>query len=176
MPASGPGKSPIVSAMTGRPTAAKRAGSPLALRMRPSHCGFTRAITRSKILRPPIVRIGLSPPPMRRANPPASSTPGVASAPPGVASAPPGVASAPVGVAGAPLGVVGAPLGVAGISFIPLALARVARGLFRDKFQILVVDDALLPGQGDEALSARSSDQRQSDLAGEVDAPRGKPR
>ena len=36
-----------------------------------------RAITRSMIVRPPIVRIGLSPPPMRRASPPASKTPRV---------------------------------------------------------------------------------------------------
>ena len=77
MPASGPGKSATPSAMTGRPNAAKRAGSPLALRISPSHCGCSRAITRSRMVRPPIVRIGLSPPPMRRASPPASSTPGI---------------------------------------------------------------------------------------------------
>src|SRR4051812_45090334 len=64
--------------MTGSPKAAKREGSPLALRISPSHCGFSRAITRSRMLRPPMVRIGLSPPPLRRASPPASSTPGVA--------------------------------------------------------------------------------------------------
>src|SRR5258705_6383709 len=77
MPASGPGKSATPSAMTGKPNAAKRAGSPLALRMRPSHCGFSRAITRSRMVRPAIVRIGLSPPPIRRARPPASNTPGI---------------------------------------------------------------------------------------------------
>src|SRR5882757_9876307 len=64
--------------MTGNPNAAKRAGSPLAFRINPSHCGFNRAITRSRMVRPPIWRIGLSPPPIRRASPPASSTPGVA--------------------------------------------------------------------------------------------------
>src|SRR5436305_10960911 len=63
--------------MTGRPNAANRAGSPLALRISPSHCGFSRAMTRSRMVRPPMLRIGLSPPPMRRASPPASSTPGV---------------------------------------------------------------------------------------------------
>src|SRR4051812_4901457 len=141
MPASGPGKSCTVSAMTGRPNAANRAGSPLALRMRPSHCGASLAITRSKMLRPPIVRIGLSPPPMRRANPPARMT-----------------------------------AGVAGMSFIPLALARVTRGLFRDIIQVLVVDNALLAGQRDEPFAPRSSDQRQPDLTREIDAPRGKPR
>src|SRR4051794_39062683 len=78
MPASGPGKSATPSGTTGRPKLAKRAGSPLALRMRPSHCGASRAITRSRMVRPPIWRIGLSPPPIRRARPPASSTPGVA--------------------------------------------------------------------------------------------------
>src|SRR5216683_3311200 len=80
MPASGPGKFSTVSAMTGRPNAAKRAGSPLALRISPSHCGFRRAMTRSRMVRPPIRRIGLSPPPIRRARPPASNTPGVAGA------------------------------------------------------------------------------------------------
>ena len=63
------------SGTTGSPKSANRAGSPLALRMRPSHCGASRAITRSRIVRPPIWRIGLSPPPIRRARPPASSTP-----------------------------------------------------------------------------------------------------
>src|SRR5258708_3846004 len=77
MPASGPGKSATVSAITGSPKLANRAGSPLAFRMSPSHCGFSRAITRSRMVRPPIRRIGLSPPPIRRARPPASSTPGV---------------------------------------------------------------------------------------------------
>src|SRR5262245_2708634 len=77
MPASGPGKSATPSAMTGRPNAAKRTGSPLALRISPSHCGASRAMARARIVRPPMVRIGLSPPPMRRASPPASSTPGI---------------------------------------------------------------------------------------------------
>src|SRR3984957_14101884 len=77
MPASGPGKFSTVSAMTGRPNVANRAGSPLALRMSSSHCGSSRAITRSRMVRPAIWRIGLSPPPIRRARPPASSTPGV---------------------------------------------------------------------------------------------------
>src|SRR5277367_1427143 len=76
MPASGPGKFSTVSAMTGNPKRANRAGSPLALRTSPSHCGVSRAITRSRMVRPPIRRIGLSPPPIRRASPPASSTPG----------------------------------------------------------------------------------------------------
>src|SRR5450755_2779334 len=77
MPASGPGKFSTVSGITGRPKPAKRVGSPLALRISPSHCGFNRAITRSRMVRPPIWRIGLSPPPIRRARPPASNTPGV---------------------------------------------------------------------------------------------------
>src|SRR6266852_3487966 len=77
MPASGPGKFSTVSAMTGRPNAANRAGSPLALRISPSHCGFSRAMTRARMVRPPIWRIGLSPPPIRRARPPASNTPGI---------------------------------------------------------------------------------------------------
>src|SRR3954464_8110186 len=141
MPASGPGKSCTVSAMTGRPNAPNRLGSPLALRMSPSHCGFSRAITRSRMVRPPMLRIGLSPPPMRRAKPPASSTPGVA-----------------------------------GISVIPLALARMARGFLCDVIEILVVDDALLAGQRNEALAPCASDQGQSDLPCEIDAPRRKSR
>src|SRR4051794_3254474 len=141
MPASGPGKSATLSAITGRPNAANRAGSPFALRIRPSHCGASRAITRSRMVRPAMVRIGLSPPPMRRASPPASSTPGVA-----------------------------------GTSVIPLALARVAGGFLRDIVEILVVDDTLLSRQRDEALAARPSDQRQSDLPRKIDAPCGKAR
>src|SRR5258706_4939476 len=77
MPASGPGKSATVSAITGSPKLANRAGSPLAFRMSRSDWGFSRAITRWRMVRPPIRRIGLSPPPIRRARPPASSTPGV---------------------------------------------------------------------------------------------------
>ncbi len=77
MPASGPGKSSTLSAITGRPNDANRAGSPLALRISPSHCGASRAITRSRMVLPAISRIGLSPPPIRRARPPASMTPDV---------------------------------------------------------------------------------------------------
>src|SRR5665647_3774804 len=119
MPASGPGKFSTVSAITGKPKLANRAGSPLALRTRSSHCGCNRAITRSSMVRPPMVRIGLSPPPIRRASPPASSTPGVC--------------------------------GVSLVTFAALAL--VTRRFFFDESEILVVDDALLPRQRDEALA-----------------------
>src|SRR3954447_6620302 len=44
--------------------------------MSPSHCGFSRAMTPSRMGGAPMLRIGLSPPPMRRAKPPASRTPG----------------------------------------------------------------------------------------------------
>src|SRR5256885_5412447 len=163
MPASGPGKSATVSAMTGSPNAANRAGSPLALRMSPSHCGFSRAITRSRMVRPAIWRIGLSPPPIRRARPPASSTPGVA--------------GASVDVAGASFDVAGASFDVAGNSVVTLgALALVSRGFFLDESEVLVVDDALLARQRDEAFSPRASDQRQSDLPRQIDAPGGKTR
>src|SRR6266404_1326905 len=149
MPASGPGKSATVSDITGSPNAANRAGSPLALRMSPSHCGFSRAITRSRMVRPPIQRIGLSPPPIRRARPPASSTPGVA----------------------------GASLDVAGASVVTLgALALVTRGFLLDKGEVLVIDDALLAGQRDEAFSPCAPDQRQSDLPRQIDAPGRKAR
>src|SRR5215216_1745398 len=153
IPASGPGKSATPSAMTGRPKDAKRAGSPLALRMRPSHCGFSRAITRSRMVRPAITRIGLSPPPIRRAKPPARSTPGMSSA---------------------PLGVAGASLDVA--SVIAFAFALVPRGFFLDIIEVLVEHDPLLAGQRDEAFSPRAPDQRQADLPRQFDAPGGEAR
>src|SRR6266404_5530542 len=156
IPASGPGKFSTVSAMTGRPNAAKRAGSPLALRMSRSHCGFSRAMTRARMVRPPISRIGLSPPPMRRASPPASSTPGVI---------------------GASLDVAGASFDVAGISVVTFAaLALVTDGFLFDEIEVLIVDDALLARQHDEPFSARAPDQRQSDLPRQIDAPRRKAR
>src|SRR5450759_2020479 len=156
MPASGPGKFSTVSAMTGSLKLAKRAGSPLALRMSPSHCGFSRAITRSRMVRPPIWRIGLSPPPIRRARPPASNTPGVA---------------------GASLDVAGASFDVAGNSVVTFAaLALVARRFLFDEGRVLIVNDALLARQRDEAFAARAADQRQSDLPRQVDAPGGETR
>src|SRR5205823_3851517 len=119
---------------------AKRAGSPLALRISPSHCGFSRAITRSRMVRPPMVRIGLSPPPIRRARPPASSTPGIFHA---------------------SLDVARASLDVASVVTV-FALALVPRCFFLDVVKVLVEHDACLAGQCDEALAARASDQRQS--------------
>ena len=77
IPASGPAKPGTSSATTVRPVAAKRAGSPLALRIRAAHCGARRSIARSRIVRPAIALSGLSPPPIRRASPPARSTPSV---------------------------------------------------------------------------------------------------
>ena len=56
MPASGPAKSGTSSAITGRPVSAKRAGSPLALRIRRVHCGFIRSSTRARMVVPPIRR------------------------------------------------------------------------------------------------------------------------
>src|SRR3954463_12263257 len=147
MPASGPGKSATPSAMTGSPNAAKRAGSPLALRMRPSHCGFSRAITRSRMVRPAIVRIGLSPPPIRRARPPASNTPGIS----------------------------GASLDAALVVTV-FALALVPCRFFLDIVEVLVEHDALLSGQRDEAFSPRAADQRQADLSRQFDTPCGEAR
>ena len=54
MPASGPAKSGTSSGTTGKPVSAKRAGSPLALRMMPAHCGVSRVSTRSRMVVPPI--------------------------------------------------------------------------------------------------------------------------
>ena len=134
MPANGPGKSATVSAIAGSPNAAKRAGSPLALRMSPSHCGSSRAITHSKMVRPPIFRIGLSPPPIRRAKPPASSTPGIS-------------------------------------IVMAFAFPLMPRGFFFDESKILVVNDALFARQRNETLSAGASDQCQSDLSRQINAP-----
>src|SRR5205809_1137860 len=65
--------------------------------------------------------------------------------------------------------------GVRGVSVVTLgALARVSRGFFFDEGEVLVVDDALLARQRDEALAPRAPDQRQSDLPRQIDAPRGK--
>ena len=77
MPASGPAKSGTLSATTGRPVSAKRAGSPLALMMTRSHCGPMQASTRCRMVAPPMRIRALSPPPMRRARPPASTRPRV---------------------------------------------------------------------------------------------------
>src|SRR5713226_4694325 len=165
MPASGPGKFSTVSAMTGRPNAAKRAGSPLALRISPSHCGFRRAMTRARMVRPPIWRIGLSPPPIRRARPPASSTPGVIGASL--------VAGASLDVARASLDVARASLDVASLVTFA-ALALVTGGFLFDEIKVLIVDDALLARQRDEPFAARAPDQGQSDLPRQIDAPRRK--
>src|SRR5437879_8793434 len=94
------------------------------------------------MVRPPIWRIGLSPPPIRRARPPASNTPGVA--------------------------------GISVVTFAALAL--VTRRFFFDESKVLIVDDALLARQRDEPLSPRAPDQRQSNLARQIDAPRRKAR
>src|SRR5262245_65092308 len=148
MPARGPGKSATLSATTSKPNAAKRAGSPLALMISPSHCGFNRAITRSRMVRPAIRRIGLSPPPIRRARPPASSTPGISGAPLGVANAPPDAA----------------------LVVTRFALALVARGFFLDIVEVLVEHEPLLTRQRNEALATRAADKGQSDLPRELHA------
>src|SRR5262245_12201116 len=77
IPASGPAKSGTLSATTVSPVSAKRFGSPLALMMMPVHCADKVASTRSRIDTPPISMRALSPPPMRRASPPASTRPKV---------------------------------------------------------------------------------------------------
>src|SRR5262245_47873517 len=67
----------MLSAITGRRWRAKRAGSPLALSTIGSQAPRSRSRTRSRIATPPISISALSPPPMRRANPPASTSPRV---------------------------------------------------------------------------------------------------
>src|SRR3979411_3460855 len=106
--------------------------------MSPSLGAPSRATPRARMVRPPIWRIGLSPPPIRRARPPASNTPGVA-----------GNSVVTVG-----------------------ALALVTRRFLFDEIQVLIVDDALLARQRDEAFAAGTPDQGQADLPRQVDAPR----
>src|SRR2546423_190619 len=77
IPASGPAKSGTLSATTGSPNEAKRAGSPFALSTMPLVCGATRASARCKIVSLPMRISALSPPPMRRASPPARTRPNV---------------------------------------------------------------------------------------------------
>src|SRR4051812_47151148 len=77
MPASGPAKSGTLSVTTGNPNEAKRAGSPFALSTRPLTCGVSRASARCKMLSLPTRISALSPPPMRRASPPARTRPNV---------------------------------------------------------------------------------------------------
>ena len=77
MPASGPAKSGTLSATTGSPNEAKRAGSPFALSTMPLTCGVSRASARCRIVSSPIRISALSPPPMRRASPPARTRPNV---------------------------------------------------------------------------------------------------
>src|SRR3954453_10569788 len=67
----------MVSATTGRANDAKRAGSPLALSTKPLTCGVSRASARCKMVSFPMRISALSPPPMRRARPPARTRPWV---------------------------------------------------------------------------------------------------
>src|ERR1700736_2798429 len=77
MPARGPAKSGTLSATTGSPNEAKRARSPLALSTTPLACGVRRASARCKMVSLPMRISALSPPPMRRASPPARTRPKV---------------------------------------------------------------------------------------------------
>src|SRR5262249_36826186 len=79
IPARGPGKSATSSAMTGSLKRAKRAGSPLALSTMPVQAGASRSRTRSRMVASPMRISALSPPPMLRASPPASTSPQVGS-------------------------------------------------------------------------------------------------
>src|SRR5215470_13548474 len=80
MPARGPAKSGTLSATTGKPKRANRAGSPLALSTISVQAGRSRSRTRSRMVVPPMRIIALSPPPMRRASPPARTRPRVGGA------------------------------------------------------------------------------------------------
>ena len=77
MPARGPAKSGTLSATIGKFVSAKRAGLPFALMITRSHCADRHASARSRMVRPPTRVRALSPPPMRRASPPASTRPRV---------------------------------------------------------------------------------------------------
>ena len=78
MPASGPAKSGTLSATTARPVVGKARRIAVRVEDQPRRIAAPRrAITRSQDRAPPMRRSGLSPPPMRRASPPARSTPRV---------------------------------------------------------------------------------------------------
>src|SRR5262245_34487606 len=146
-PASGPTKPVTVSATTGSPKAAKRAGSPLALRTMALTCGASRSMTWPSMALPASGNRPLSPPPIRRDCPPASSTPltgwGVITR------------SSIDGLGGA-------------------GLARMPAIFLADLGQIGVKDDAIQAGQCHEALAARPANQGEPGAGRQFHAPGGK--
>src|SRR5262249_3856791 len=160
MPASGPAKPGTVSATTGRPVSAKRAGSPLALRMTAAHCGLKRASTRSRMVLPPMRMRVLSPPPIRRASPPAAT---------------PASEHEPERQWRGRHDTPARRLRTASI-IVHRGLAPVLGALLLDEFEILIEHNALFAGERDETLAARAAHEREVRLARQFDAPGGEAR
>src|SRR5690606_37388751 len=114
--------------------------------MTPSTWGARRSMMRSRIGRPPRSRSPLSPPPMRRASPPASTTPRIFCISGSSASRRLVVAA---------------------------ALALQLRGFLGNLARIGIEAQALGAGQRHEALDLGAADQRHADLAGQLHAPGG---
>src|SRR6185312_7485276 len=188
MPASGPGWSSILSGTTVSPVSAKRSGSPLALMMMPAVCADRVASTRSRMVTPPSSMRALSPPPMRRARPPASTRPRVGGygcviffcfsrAQRGTkwCAADPGSRLADYESWVPDLRCIAARRAASGreaeASILHRGLAAVLRAFLLDEGEVLIEHDAAFAGEGDETLAARAADQRQVRLARQFDAP-----
>src|SRR5262245_7831981 len=156
MPASGPANPCTSSGTTGRSQAAKRAGSPLALMTMPVQAGARRSSTRSRIVCAPMRISALSPPPMRRAKPPARTRPKVGGE---VTMSCPVVRERRSESNGN------------GSVVMHRRLAPVLGALLFDVAEVLVEHDAVLAGECDKALAARPPDQGKPGLARELDAP-----
>src|SRR5262249_29990297 len=165
IPASGPAKPATLSGTTGRPVSAKRAGSPLALRMIAAHCGLRHASTRSSMVWPAMRMRALSPPPMRRANPPASTRPSGAGAEVVILIS---CAGRPV-----PQRRIQPRRAREASIIVHRGFAPVLGALLLDQFEVLIEHDALLARARDETLAARATDQRKIRLARKLDAPGG---
>src|SRR5579883_652399 len=172
-PASGPAKSGMLSLTTGRPNSRNRAGSPLAFSTNADTCGRARAITRSRMVMPASTRSDLSPPPMRRDNPPASRTPATFTANPSPSR---WRGALPLPAYGEGVGVRGPPLSRSHRVLGERRLAPVTRTFAFDVRAVIVAHDARLARQRDKALAAGAADQRQVRLAREFHAPRGEAR
>src|SRR6185312_7017864 len=98
---------------------------------------------RSRSVTPPSRRRHLSPPPMRRAWPPASTTPATLMGRPSCRVV------------------------------LAARLAAEARALLLDAARVVVEDDALGAGEGDEAAAAGAADEGKPGLPREIDPPGG---
>src|SRR5262249_55486758 len=122
----------------------KRAGSPLAFSTKVVTCGRRQSMTRSSSVRPASSRRHLSPPPMRRDCPPASSRPTIFTAVPSLRV------------------------------LFAARLARKPLRPVSDGARVAVKHDALGTGKRDEAFALGPADERKSGLPRQFDPPGGK--